>query len=155
MDSLAPARSVLRPLAPPNSLRGLPNRSSPAISPSLRGRSYAGELTRRVNNPERVCIRSRQSHRAWEVMQPFQGCAGFGHLSQGSSVRAGLASLATRGLRMRSPLGLRKPGGLVGNAQRSPLALSPFLKNNFKILGVMGRRKTPWTGDTTNQALVA
>jgi hypothetical protein len=25
----------------------------------------------------------------------------------------------------------------------------------FKTRGVIGRRKTPWTGDTTNQALVA
>jgi hypothetical protein len=28
-------------------------------------------------------------------------------------------------------------------------------KKYFKFFGVIGRRKTPWTGDTTNQALVA
>lgn len=28
-------------------------------------------------------------------------------------------------------------------------------KKYFKTRGVIGRRKTPWTGDTTNQALVA
>jgi hypothetical protein len=32
---------------------------------------------------------------------------------------------------------------------------SAFFKKYFKTRGVIGRRKTPWTGDTTNQALIA
>ena len=51
-------------------------------------------------------------------LQPFQGCAGFGRVTQGSSVRAGLANLATRGLSDAVPLGLRNRRGLAGSAQR-------------------------------------
>jgi len=88
----------------------------PSISPALRRRSYAGELARRVINPERVASVPRQPHRA-RVIQLFQGCAGFGCMAQGGSVRAGLANLATRGLSDAIPLGLRNRRGLAGNAQ--------------------------------------
>jgi len=48
------------------------------------------------------------------MMQPFQGCAGFGRVTQGSSARAGLANLATRGLSDAIPLGLRNPAWTPG-----------------------------------------
>jgi len=51
------------------------------------------------------------SHITHGEVQPFQACAGFGRVTQGSSVGAGRASLATCGLSDAIPLGLRTRRG--------------------------------------------
>ena len=48
-------------------------------------------------------------------------------------------------------LGREHSGGYVGRAGlvcESPARFPSTQINNLKILGVIGRRKTPWTGDT-------
>src|SRR5215471_6294814 len=68
------------------------------------------------------------------VIQPFQDWAGLGCLTQGSSSEPDWPT--------SQPVGLR-----VILKESSTVFSLP--EKYFKTRGVIGRRKTPWTGDTT------
>jgi hypothetical protein len=61
-------------------------------------------------------------------------------------------SVATQELRWGIPA---EPSTLKGLHLFPPAAPGMGVIQPFQILGMIGRRKTPWTGDTTNQVLVA
>ena len=96
----------------------------PSTSPALRRGSYAGNPVRSVINPERVAsVPAGHTAHGDDLMQPFQGWAGFGCVTQGSS------SLATRGLVDTIPLGLRNRRGhaeQAGHPWSSVAAPSPL-----------------------------